>query len=77
MLLTWTHGIEYRHGLMVLTKTHGIDIDSWYRYILMVLKTPMVLTWTHGGIELVLLNHTRTRRPSVIRMLDFLLLYSR
>ena len=27
---------------MVLTWTHGIDMDSWYRHGL------MVLTWTHG-----------------------------
>ena len=36
----------------------------------MVLTTPMVLTKTHG-IESVLLNHTRTRGPSVTRMRDF------
>ena len=74
MVLTWTLGMDmdswYRHGLMVLIRTHGIDIDSWYRYRLMVLTTPMALTWTHG-IESVLLNHTRTRGPSVTRMRDF------
>ena len=31
----------------------------------------MVLTWTHG-IELVIMNHTRTRGPSVTRRRDFL-----
>ena len=51
----------YRHGLMVLTKTHGIDIDSWYSQGLMVLTQThgidldllfrhglMVQTWTYG-----------------------------
>ena len=57
---------------MVLTRTHGIDKDLWYRQGLMVLTTPMVLTKTHG-IESVILNHTRTRGPSVTRMRDFLL----
>ena len=37
----------------------------------MSLTTPIVLTQTHG-IVLVLLNRTRTRRPSVTRMRDFL-----
>ena len=55
---------------MVLTKTYGIDKDLWYGQGLMVLTTPMVLTKTHG-IESVLLNHTRTRGPSVTRMRDF------
>ena len=27
---------------MDLTRTHGIDMDSWYR------NRPMVQTWTHG-----------------------------
>ena len=75
---TWTYGIDmdswYIHGLMVQTWTHGIDKDSWYRYRLMVLTTPMLLTQTHG-IESVLLNHTRTRGPSVTRMRDFLFNY--
>ena len=56
---------------MVLTRTHGIDKDLWYRQQLMVLTTPIVLTKTHG-IELVILNHTRTRGPSGICMRDFL-----
>ena len=56
---------------MVLTKTHGIDKDFWYRQQLMVLTTPIVLTKTHG-IELLILNHTRTRGPSVTHMRDFL-----
>ena len=56
---------------MVLTRTYGIDKDLWYRQGLMVLTTPMVLTETHG-IKSVLLNHTRTRGPSVTRMRDFL-----
>ena len=56
---------------MVLTRTHGIDKDLWYRQQLMVLTTPMVLTKTHG-IESVILNQTRTRGPSVTRMRDFL-----
>ena len=40
MVWTWTHGLDmdswYRHGLMVLAKTygidntHGIDLNSWY-----------------------------------------------
>ena len=55
---------------MVLTRTHGIDKDLWYGQGLMVLTTPMVLTQTHG-IELVILNHTRTRGRSVTRMRDF------
>ena len=45
-------------------------MGSWYRHGLMVLTTPMVLTQTHG-IVLVLLNHTRTRGPSVTRVRDF------
>ena len=28
--------LMYRHGLMVLTWTLGIDMDSWYRHGLMV-----------------------------------------
>ena len=78
MVQTWPHGIDmdsrYRHGLLVLTKIHGIeniDKDSWYRKGLMVLTTPMVLTQRYG-IVLVLLNHTRTRGQSVARMQDFL-----
>ena len=55
---------------MVSKRTPGIDKDSWYRQGFMVLTTPMVLTKTHG-IESVLLNHTRTRGPSVTRMRDF------
>ena len=61
---------------MVLTRTHGIDKDSWidkdlwYRQGLMVLTTTMVMTKTHG-VELVILNPTRTRGPSVIRTQDF------
>ena len=41
----------------------------------MVLTTSMVFTQT-DGIELVLLNNTCTRGPSVIRMGDFFLHYS-
>ena len=55
---------------MVLTWTHGIEMDSWYRHGLLVLTTPMVLTQTHG-IVLVLLNQTRTRGTSVTRMRTF------
>ena len=55
---------------MVLTRTHGIDKDLWYRQGLMVLTTPMALTQIHG-IVLVLLNHTCTRGPSVARMQAF------
>ena len=51
---------------MVLIRTHGIDIDSWYGYRF------MVLTWTHG-IESVFQNLTRTIGPSVARMRDLLL----
>ena len=43
--MTWTHGIEdltYRHGLMVLIWSLGIDMDSWYKHGL------MLLTRTHG-----------------------------
>ena len=50
---------------MLLTRTHGLDLELWYRLAL------MVETWTHG-IASVLLNHTRTRGPSVPRMRDFL-----
>ena len=49
---------------MELTRTHGIDMDSWYRHGLMVLTTPMVFTQTDGIVS-VLLDHTRTRGPSV------------
>ena len=49
---------------MVLTRTHDIDKDLWYR------QGPMVLTKTYG-IESVLLNHTHTRGPSVTRMWVF------
>ena len=55
---------------MVLTRTHGIDKDLWYRQGLMVLTTPMVFTKAHG-IESILLNHTRTTGPSVTCMRDF------
>ena len=41
MVQAWTHGI-CRPGLMVLTWTLGIEMDSWYRNGL------MVLTRTHG-----------------------------
>jgi hypothetical protein len=41
-----------------------------YRHGLMVLTTTMVFAQT-DGIELVLLNHTCTRGPSVTRMQDF------
>ena len=58
---------------MVLTRTHGTDKDLWYRQVHMVLKTPMVMTKTHG-IESVLQNHIRTRGPGVTRMRDFLVL---
>ena len=40
MELTRTHGIDrdswYRHGLMVLTWTLGMDMDLWFN------------TWAHG-----------------------------
>ena len=55
---------------MVLTWTHGIDMNSWYRHGLMLLTKLMVLTQTHG-IVLLLLSHTSTRGPSVSRMRDF------
>ena len=48
-----------------------LDCFFWpYRYRLMVLTTPMVFTQT-DGVVLVLLDHTRTRGPSVSRMRDF------
>ena len=50
----------------------GIAKDLWNRQGLMVLTIPIVLTKTHG-IESVILNHTRTRGPSVTRMRDFFL----
>ena len=53
---------RYRYGLMVSTRTHGIDI-------LMVLTTAMKSSKTHG-IQLVLLNHTHTRGLSVALMRD-------
>ena len=56
-----------------MKRTHGIDKDSWFRQGLMVLTTTMVLTLTHG-IESVLLNHIRTRGPSVTRKQDFSIL---
>ena len=52
---------------MLLARTHGINMDSWYRYRPMVLPTPMVLTEIHG-IGSVVLNHTHTKGPSVTRM---------
>ena len=55
---------------MVLTRTHGIGKDLWYRQQLMVLTTLIVSTKIHG-IESVLVNHTHTRGPSVARMRDF------
>ena len=67
----------YRNGLLVETRTHGIDLESWYRHGRIVLSTPIVLTQslslsqTHG-IEAVLPNHTSTRGPRVTRMRDFL-----
>ena len=64
--------LQYRHGLMVQTRTHGIDIGSWYRHQLMVSTKAMLLTQT-PGIVLVLLNHTRTRGPNVTRMQNFFL----
>ena len=44
--LILTHGI-----VLLLARTHGIDMDSWYRQGL------MLMTWTHGidnthGIDL-------------------------
>ena len=51
---------------MVLTRTHGIYKDLWYRLKL------IVLTNTHGR-ESVILNHIRTKGPSVTRMRDFFL----
>ena len=51
----------YWKGLMVLTWTHGIDMESWYRHGLVVLTTPMVLTKTHGIVSVLL------RGPSVAR----------
>ena len=61
---------------MVLTRAHGIDKDLWYGQGLMVLTTPMVLTKTHG-IESVIINHTRTRGPSVTRMRDFFFFFDK
>ena len=60
---------------MVLTRSHGIDKDLWYRKGLMVLTIPMVLTKTKC-IESVILNYTCTRGPSATRMPDFLERYS-
>ena len=42
---------------MVLTMTHGIDKDLWYRQGLMVLTTPIVLTYTHGLVMLLARIH--------------------
>ena len=61
----------YRHGLMVLTWTHGIHMESCYIYGLMVLTTLMVLTQTHDTVN-TLLHHTRMRGLSVVRVQDFL-----
>ena len=52
----------------MLSHDHTSILEQRHR--LMVLTTPMVLTKTHG-IESVILNHTRTRGPSVTRMRDF------
>ena len=39
MIHIWTHSIDmdscYRHGLMIESGTHGMDMGSWY-------------IWTHG-----------------------------
>ena len=43
----------------------SIDMDSWYW-----LKKPMVLTYNHGIVS-VLLNHTHKRGPGDARMQDF------
>ena len=51
----------YRHGLMLYTWNHG------NRHGLMVLTTPMVLTYTYGK-ESVLLNNTCMRGISVACM---------
>ena len=76
LVQTLIHGIHmellFKHGPMVQTWNYGIGKDSWYGQRLMVLTTPRVLTYTHGIVS-VLLNHTRTRGPSVTRMRDFLL----
>ena len=58
----------YRHGLMVKTRTHGVDKDSWYRYTHGIDNT-YGIDLVHG-IESVLLNHTHKRAPSVTRMRD-------
>ena len=42
----------YGHGRMELTKTNGIDMDSWYRHGL------MALTWTHGIENTRGIDHT-------------------
>ena len=76
LVQTWTLGIDmdslFKHGPMVWTWTYGTGKDSWYGHRLMVLTRPMVLTYTHGILS-VLLNHTHTRGPSVTRMWDFYL----
>ena len=74
MDLTKTPGIDmdslFKHRPMVETWTYGIGKDSWCGHRLIVLTTPKVSTLTHGIVS-VLLNHTRTRGPSVTRMRDF------
>ena len=60
---------------MVYTWTHGIDKESRYTHGLTVLTTPMLLTWTHVIVS-VLLNHTNTRGLKVARMRDIFPLMS-
>ena len=89
MVLTWTHGMDletwYREGLKVQTWSYGIDLDLWYRIGYIIQRRThgidlnswyrlelLVQTRTHGIVS-VLLNHTRTRGPSVTRMRDLFL----
>ena len=51
------HDLWYRHGLMALIGTHGIDMGHGKN--LNSPMVPMVLTQTHGIVPL-LLNNTYT-----------------
>ena len=55
---------------MLFTRTHGIDIDSWYGHGLKVQILTYGIIDTHGmdmdsWYRHGLMNHTHTRGPSV------------
>ena len=67
----YIHGLTVQNHASGTDWTHGLDMDSWYRYGLMVQTKTHGIDNTHGidlALESVLLNHTRTRGPSVIKV---------